>query len=301
QSRTVSVTDQTAPQITLNGDNPQSVEAGSSYSDPGAVASDNVDGDLSSSVAVSGSVNASVLGSYTLTYNVSDAAGNAATAVTRAVNVVDQTAPVITLLGCDPMSVEGGATFSDPGATASDSFEGDLSAGIVISGSVDSAVLGSYTLTYNVSDSTGNAATAVTRRVNVVDQTAPVITLIGANPLEVALGSSFTDPGASASDAVDGDLSTSITVAGTVDTNTLGSYTLTYSVSDAEGNAATPVQRSVLVTDQIAPVITLIGANPQAVEAGSTYGDPGASASDNVDGDLSASISVSGSVDTAVP
>ncbi|EGV52461.1 immunoglobulin-like domain-containing protein [endosymbiont of Riftia pachyptila] len=67
-----------------------------------------MDGDLSSSVAVSGSVNASVLGSYTLTYNVSDAAGNAATAVTRAVNVVDQTAPVITLLGSDPMSVEGG-------------------------------------------------------------------------------------------------------------------------------------------------------------------------------------------------
>ncbi|KRT56018.1 FG-GAP repeat [endosymbiont of Ridgeia piscesae] len=301
QSRTVSVTDQTAPQIILNGDNPQSVEAGSSYSDPGAAASDNVDGDLSSSVAVSGSVNASVLGSYILTYNVSDAAGNAATAVTRTVNVVDQTAPVITLLGSDPMSVEGGSTFSDPSATASDSFEGDLSAGIVISGSVDSAVLGSYTLTYNVSDSTGNAATAVTRRVNVVDQTAPVITLIGANPLEVALDGTFSDPGASASDAVDGDLSTRITVAGTVDTSTLGSYTLTYSVSDAEGNAATPVQRSVLVTDQIAPVITLIGANPQVVEAGSTYGDPGASASDNVDGDLSASISVSGSVDTAVP
>ncbi len=138
---------------------------------------------------------ASVLGSYTLTYNVSDAAGNAATAVTRAVNVVDQTAPVITLLGSDPMSVEGGATFSDPGASASDSFEGDLSAGIVISGSVDSAVLGSYTLTYNVSDSTGNAATAVTRRVNVVDQTAPTITLSGDNPMGVALGGTFTDPG----------------------------------------------------------------------------------------------------------
>ncbi|MBA1330988.1 cell wall-binding protein, partial [Candidatus Endoriftia persephone str. Guaymas] len=171
QSRTVSVTDQTAPVIVLAGDNPQTVDAGSSYSDPGASASDNIDGDISANISVSGSVNTAVLGNYTLTYNVSDAAGNAATAVNRTVTVADLSAPVITLSGSDPMTVAAGSVFTDPGASASDIVEGDLSASIVTTGSVNTAAVGSYTLTYNVSDSAGNAATAVTRTVNVTDQT----------------------------------------------------------------------------------------------------------------------------------
>ncbi|EGW53319.1 beta strand repeat-containing protein [Candidatus Endoriftia persephonae] len=300
QSRTVSVTDQTAPVIVLAGDNPQTVDAGSSYSDPGASASDNIDGDISANISVSGSVNTAVLGNYTLTYNVSDAAGNAATAVNRTVTVADLSAPVITLSGSDPMTVAAGSVFTDPGASASDIVEGDLSASIVTTGSVNTAAVGSYTLTYNVSDSAGNAATAVTRTVNVTDQTAPTITLSGDNPMGVALGGTFTDPGASASDAIDGDISANVTVSGTVDTNTLGSYTLTYNVSDSGGNAATPVTRTVEVKDLTGPVITLNGDNPQTVSVGATYSDPGATAIDNVDGDLSGSITASGSVNTAV-
>ncbi|MBI3511331.1 MAG: DUF5011 domain-containing protein [Bacteroidetes bacterium] len=70
------------------------------------------------------------------------------------------------------------------------------------------------------------------------DTTAPVITVTGGNDQTASLGTSWTNPTATATDDQDGDISTSITVTGTVDPNTKGTYTLTYSVSDAAGNKA---------------------------------------------------------------
>ncbi|NER19022.1 immunoglobulin-like domain-containing protein, partial [Spongiivirga citrea] len=80
------------------------------------------------------------------------------------------------------------------------------------------------------------------------DTEAPVITLNGDATIEVTQGETFTDPGATATDNVDGDISGNITVGGdTVDTGTVGTYTITYNVSDAAGNAATEVTRTVNV------------------------------------------------------
>lgn len=83
--------------------------------------------------------------------------------------VEDTTPPVISLNGSSPMNVTLGSTFVDPGASASDNVDGDVSANIITSGSVNTASLGSYTLTYNVSDAAGNAASEVSRTVNVVE------------------------------------------------------------------------------------------------------------------------------------
>ena len=108
---------------------------------------------------------------------------------------------------------------------------------------------GTYIITYNVSDDTGKAASEVTRTVIVAaDIVAPVITLTGSDTINVTLGDAFTDPGATATDNVDGDITTSIVVSGdTVDVNTAGTYTITYNVSDAAGNPATEVTRTVTV------------------------------------------------------
>ena len=97
-----------------------------------------------------------------------------------------------------------------------------------------------------------NTATA-TRTVNVVDTTAPVITVTGDNPVTTELGAAYTDAGATASD-----LSGTITVtsAGEVDVNTVGSYTITYTASDASGNEATAATRTVNVVDTTSPVFT---------------------------------------------
>ena len=161
--------DTTPPVITLVGANPLFIEFGATYTDPGAIATDDVDGDLSSSIVVGGdTVNTSALGPYTVTYNVSDAAGNPAIPVTRIVNVVDTTKPVITLAGANPQIILLGGAYTELGATATDNVDGDISSSIVIDASgVNTAAVGSYTVTYNVVDSSGNAATPVTRTVTV--------------------------------------------------------------------------------------------------------------------------------------
>ncbi len=163
---------------------------------------------------------------------------------------VDTTAPVISLVGSSPMDVALGGTFTDPGATASDNVDGDISANIVVGGSVNTAVAGSYQITYNVSDAAGNTATEVVRTVNVVSDTVvPVITLLGDSPMSVNVGSVFTDPGASANDNIDGDISANVVVSGLVNTTVVGSYILNYNVSDAAGNPAVQVSRTVNVVE----------------------------------------------------
>lgn len=77
------------------------------------------------------------------------------------------------------------------------------------------------------------------------DNVAPVITLTGGNQT-LTVGEDWIDPGYSATDAVDGDLTDDVVVTGTVDTDTVGAYTLTYTVEDAAGNVGT-AQRTVTV------------------------------------------------------
>ena len=127
-------------------------------------------------------------------------------------------------------------------------------------------------------------------------KSAPVITLNGTDPLSILIGSTFTDPGATAIDAYGVDITSDIVIAGdTVDTNTAGTYIITYNVSDDTGKAASEVTRTVIVAaDIVAPVITLTGSDTINVTLGDAFTDPGATATDNVDGDITTSIVVSG-------
>jgi len=172
----LAISDTTAPVITVTGSNPATAEAKATYTDPGASATDNVDGDLTASIVLTGSVNTNLIGTYTLTYTATDSSGNTGTA-TRTVNVVDTTAPVITITGSNPINVGRGTTYTDAGATATDSYDGNLTASIVLTGVVDTTALGTYTLTYTATDSSGNTGTA-TRTVNVVDASGPVIVVV---------------------------------------------------------------------------------------------------------------------------
>jgi len=287
----VNVTDANAPQISLNGTAPLTVNLGSTFTDPGAVVSDNVDADVT--INGTGSVDSNVLGSYTLTYSASDAAGNGPTIVTRTVNVVDGDAPTIVLNGNNPMTVNQGVPFSDPGAVVSDNVDADVT--INGTGSVDSNAVGQYSLTYSASDAAGNGPTTVTRTVNVVDGSKPVITLNDLGPIQLKQGEAFVDPGAVVSDNVDANRNISGT--GTVDINTVGSYTVSYNAEDNAKNIAVTKTLTVNVVDGIVPTITLNGDNPLTIPQGGTFSDPGAVVSDNIDAD--SSISGAGNVDPA--
>ena len=97
--------------------------------------------------------------------------------VNRTVNVVDTTIPVITLTGESTVTHEGATTYTDDGAGWTDTIDGSGNLSAV--GNVDVNTVGSYVLTYDYTDGAGNTATQVTRTVNVVDTTIPVITLTG--------------------------------------------------------------------------------------------------------------------------
>ena len=83
------------------------------------------------------------------------------------VNLTDQDAPVITLLGTTPVSVALNAAYSFVGATALDSLDGDITTSIATVNNVDTTIAGTCTVTSNVTDSAGNAAVEVVRTVNV--------------------------------------------------------------------------------------------------------------------------------------
>ena len=80
--------------------------------------------------------------------------------------------PVLALVGTTPMRIRTGSTFVDPGATASDQEDGNLTSQITKSGSVNSLVSGTYSLTYNVKDSQGFSAQTLSRTVVVGSCTA---------------------------------------------------------------------------------------------------------------------------------
>ena len=146
-------------------------------------------------------------------------------------------APVITLIGDATISLTKGTAYAEQGATASDTEDGDVTSAIVIGGdTVDVDVLATYEVTYTVVDSDGNTTTAV-RSIEVSLGDVPVITLIGDASISLTQGDTYTEQGATASDTEDGDISSAIVIAGdTVDTNTPGTYAVTYTVTDADGN-----------------------------------------------------------------
>ena len=88
------------------------------------------------------------------------------------------------------------------------------------------------------------------------DTTPPVITILGDNPLDHTVNTPYTDPGATAMDDVDGDITNQIVVVNNVDEDTEGTYTVTYNVSDMAGNPAQEQVRTVnvIAVELFAPI-----------------------------------------------
>ena len=296
--------DSTPPVITLLGKNPVNILQNDAYKDAGAIANDSLDGDISANINVTDNIDSTKPGVYKVIYTVTDAAGNSATA-TRTVNVdvvvTDTTPPKITLLGNNPEKIVLDANYVDAGATALDDKDGDLTSKIVTRVKVDTSNTGTYRVYYSVTDKAGNKARAV-RRVKVIlgdDTVKPVITLNGGN-VSIEKGKKYTDKGATATDDRDGDLTSKIVTKSDVNTNVVGTYSVTYSVADAAGNKVQKIRTVKVYTkaDTVKPIISIKGQNPVKVQLASGYKDAGATASDNIDGNLTANIKKTGSVDT---
>lgn len=222
------------------------------------------------------------LGTSTVTLTCTDSEQQSSSC-TATVHVRDVTAPVLTLVGPGTLQAECGRSYTDPGATANDFCDGDLTHAITLSGNVDPGTPGDYGMTYDVEDSSGNRASA-RRTVRVSDTLPPVVTLHPPLNQTLECGTPYTDPGLTVIDQCFGDLTSTVIRTGGVDSNEPGTYVLTYSATDPVGNRSSPQSRIVSVVDTVPPAITVLGPLEDSFECGSTYVDPGATANDRCAG-----------------
>lgn len=226
--------------IRLTGGDEITLEYGKHYEEPGASA--RFRGTLlqriplSPQIIVEGTVDESKLGTYTICYR-SEFEGYA-DSVIRTVRVVDTAAPVITLSNDPDAFTFPGQPYQEEGVSAVDNYDGDISSAV-------RATEKDGIVHYEVADTSGNIATAQ-RIIYYNDPVAPELILHGDSRIVLLEGNAYKEPGYSANDNCDGDITANVTVTGTVDAQTPGTYTLTYTVADSYENQVS-VTRTVVV------------------------------------------------------
>jgi hypothetical protein len=197
------------------------------------------------------------IGTTTVTCNKTDEAGNAAAPTTFTITVQDTTAPTISVDGDNPLTLEVHTAYVEPGATASDIVDGSFPA--TPSGAVDSDTVGVNTITYNATDAHLNSATPVTRTVNIVDTTKPVIDPHGDETAEAtsAAGAVVSYVAPNTTDNYDA-TAPAICLPASDSLFPIGVTTVTCNKTDANGNVAISTTFSVTVSDTTAPTIDSI-------------------------------------------
>ena len=179
------------------------------------------------------------LGKYTITYSAELL--NCQASAQREIRVIDTKAPTITLTEDPEGSLAEGVIYQEAGFTASDNYDGDITDRVV---RTEEPGL----VTYAVTDSSGNPAVAK-RKIPLRDMVLPEIQLEGGEDYVITLGTRYEEPGFTATDNVDGDVTAMVQVEGDVDWLTAGVYPITYTVSDSCENT-TVVTRNVEVAAQ---------------------------------------------------
>jgi hypothetical protein len=235
---------------------------------------------------VKGFVNITKLGTYNLTYIVTDAFGLTAT-TKRKVNVGDTTRPVIT-----PLLTPGKNFYVHQVKTAidlqqivrvTDNYSKDLIP--TWKGVVDINNVGSYFIIYNAVDGSGNNANEVVVEVKVTDNIPPVIQLQGDNPLKWEVYQSYIDPGFSVTDNLWPRNTLSVTMKPAfINTNFKGKITRWYYATDPSGNIDS-TSREIEILDRTKPAVKLLGGETVNLGRWCEFKDPGVELLDNFDTD----------------
>ena len=209
-------------------------------------------------------------GTYYLHVQAQDGAGNAS-AVATVSTLLDNLAPVITVSGADPVTVAQGSTYTDSGATATDNI--DSSVAVTSGGSVNTAVLGDYTVTYNATDIAGNPAITATRLVYVTDQTAPTISELSddSTPRKTKIWTWNGETGDTFRFVVDRNATTTLEgeygdVASATQAGGNGTYYLHVQSKDAANNES-GVVTVFAILDNTAPTITVTDPNTDKAQS----------------------------------
>lgn len=232
---------------------------------------------------------------------------------------VDRVAPVITLTGgSQTVGLPSVGSNLDSGFSASDGYSGVATETSNWDTQVSTTTEGVYTVTYNATDVAGNSASSVTRSVSVTTEPIiPVITNVtknsnGSFTIEGSVTGAFSDNLTVQVTIDDSNSGTPVTVSSGIFTHTTSSQSPgTYEFkaksinTAAQESALSSTQSETMgaVGDTTKPVITLLGNTSVSFTVGGTYSDAGATATDDVDGDVTGNIVptiVDASGDTAI-
>lgn len=229
------------PKIYLIGDKEIYVSINGVYSEMGANATSNSI-DISSDIVREGTVDNTKIGTYLVTYKVKKI--GVEKKVTRIVHVVDDISPQIILEGDESIRLCPGDEFQEPGYSAFDNYDGDVTASVIISKDKDGLI-------YRVKDYAGNESVRK-RIVTNVDNELPHIALLGNLDVTLIVGSKYFESGYIATDNCDQDISNKVKIANPLNIQKTGVYQIKYEVTDRSGNIASAI-RTVRVVNAPTP------------------------------------------------
>ena len=313
-------TDLTPPVLTLNGDNPKTIAINSSYIEEGATAIDNVDGNITQDINISGSVDTSVAGNYTITYSVSDSSGNYAE-TSRTVNVTDVNNSDINDTNITIYEdAEDGTTSrwriydnTPSGVTINNILDGNNRV-IKLTGTLtqNGFMLGNYENRAGAWNNTEQKVISWRMRtsesfyifVRVSTSDGDKYIYYDENPSDT-INSSFYIHQYLGNNISDGswktitrNLAQDLDPSGTTTITAVNAFLVRSPNILLDDIKMSNLQNS--NTDLTPPVLTLNGDNPKTIAINSSYIEEGATAIDNVDGNITQDINISGSVDTSV-
>lgn len=187
-------------------------------------------------VTKEGTVNPERVGKYTLKFHASIHSLQASAEQT--VRILDTQCPEI-ILTADPEDLEPAPVYQEAGFQAIDNYDGDITYKVQRTEEEGK-------ITYSVVDSSGNP-TVVERKIPYYDRTPPEIVLTGGDRVVISVGTAYAEPGYSAMDNYDGDLTELVTVEEVdIPWYKPGFYEIAYTVSDANGNESTVIRQVVM-------------------------------------------------------
>lgn len=195
--------------------------------------------------------------------------------------------PTIHLKGSTNIKINVYESYQDPGYVATFFFN-DISSKVNVKSNINTSKIGTYETKYMLDY--GIYHTVKKRKISVIDNEKPIITLNGDTEVMVCPHKTYVEEGYTAIDNYDKELTNQVKIENHSDQ-------ITYTVTDTSNNKTT-VTRKIVYTDDTAPVLTLKGNTSITIYLGSAYEEPGYQAIDNCDEDITNKVTVEGNVNT---
>jgi len=196
--------------------------------------------DISNKVKISNTVDVNKIGKYNITCSFKYLFFNVKRSFT--VEVIDNEFPVITLSGSNPSFSCPNKEYVEEGYSAIDNYDGDITDKVIVKKE-------NGNILYTVLDTSGNG-NVIERKIIYDDKETPTITLNGDSTVGVYLGNRYNEPGYSAYDNCDGDITSNVIVSGSVDASKIGAYTLKYEITDSSNNTFS-IERTIVVRKKV--------------------------------------------------